>query len=332
MPLTRRLRALLLLVMLTASAPAAATVTCSATMTNVSFGTVDPLGALVNTTATINYQCTYSAGVLGNLYGVFARLCFSVGTGMQGSTVVPRQMTNPSGDTMNYQLYRDAARTQVLGSVDTPGVSPIGADVYFTILGVGTTQTGTATVYGQVPAGQTGLGVGTYGSAFTGANTKLSFRYNEALLSLGVFPPDCGTANNGTFAFNAGALVVPACTVGAGLHDFGGVSGLLAGNTDATSAISLRCTYRAPWQVGLDNGQNASGQVRRMTGPGGLVTYELYRNTTRSQRWGNTLNTDTFTGTGTGTTQNLTVYGRVPAQSPRAAGVYTDTIVVTVTY
>jgi spore coat protein U-like protein len=62
------------------------------------------------------------------------------------------------------------------------------------------------------------------------------------------------------------------------------------------------------------------------------ITYELYRNSARTQRWGNTLNTDTVTGTGNGNIQNLSVYGRVPAQTTPNAGTYTDVVVVTVTY
>lgn len=333
MPL-RRLptMACLLVLALFWSGVAPALTTCSATMTHLTFGPVDPLGGLVDTTATINYQCTYSSGLLGNLYGVYARLCMSIGSGAQGSGVQPRQMISGSGDAMMFQIYRDATRTQVWGSVDTPGTPPLQRDLQFTILGVGTTQTGTATVYGRVPAGQTGLGVGAYSNSFSGIHTRLSFRYNEALLSLGTFPTDCGNANNGSFAFTASASVAPACTVSATTQDFGAVSGLLRTAQDATSTVSLRCTYRAPWQVGLGVGQNAAGSVRRMTGPGGLIDYELYRDLGRTQRWGTTLNVDTVTGTGTGATQSLTVYGRVPAQTPRTAGTYTDTIVVTVTY
>nr|WP_281033880.1 spore coat protein U domain-containing protein [Mesorhizobium sp. M4B.F.Ca.ET.049.02.1.2] len=36
--------------------------------------------------------------------------------------------------------------------------------------------------------------------------------------------------------------------------------------------------------------------------------------------------------TGVGTAQNLTVYGRVPPQTTPSPGVYTDTVIVTVTY
>lgn len=45
-----------------------------------------------------------------------------------------------------------------------------------------------------------------------------------------------------------------------------------------------------------------------------------------------TIGTDTLAGTGNGNVQNLTVYGRVPPQATPAAGVYTDTVAITVTY
>jgi spore coat protein U-like protein len=62
------------------------------------------------------------------------------------------------------------------------------------------------------------------------------------------------------------------------------------------------------------------------------TTYSVYRNSGHSQVWGNTTGTDTQSGTGTGSSQSLTVYGRVPSQTTPPPGIYTDTIVVTVTY
>ena len=75
-----------------------------------------------------------------------------------------------------------------------------------------------------------------------------------------------------------------------------------------------------------------SGTTRRMRSAGGqFVSYELYRDSPRNQRWGNTLATDTLAGTGSGNAQSLTVYGRVAPQAP-TVGTYNDTITVTVTY
>ncbi|TSI49490.1 Csu type fimbrial protein, partial [Klebsiella aerogenes] len=88
---------------------------------------------------------------------------------------------------------------------------------------------------------------------------------------------------------------------------FGNVPSPVTANVDRTTDIGLVCTGRTPWQIGLDNGLNASGTVRRMRSAGGqFVSYELYRNSPRSLRWGNTLATDTLAGTGSGTAQSLT--------------------------
>lgn len=41
---------------------------------------------------------------------------------------------------------------------------------------------------------------------------------------------------------------------------------------------------------------------------------------------------DTLSGTGNGTTQTVTVYGRAPAPQLPIAGAYTDTVTVSITY
>jgi spore coat protein U-like protein len=314
---------------------AEATTTCSATMTDLAFGNVDPTGALVNAQATLNYSCTHTGGLLGGLYAAYVRMCFSIGTGSAtGSTYNPRRMTDGSGDPMTFQLYRDAARSQIWGSVDNATYLPLQQDLQFTILANGQVQNGSATLYGQVPAGQTGLGVGSYTDPFTGIHTKFSYAYNEALLGLGTFPATCGTASNGTFPFTARADVQPQCRLTTATDlDFGSVPGLLTTNRDQLSTISTTCTYRTAWQIGLNNGQHAVGSTRRMTGVGSYaVNYELYRDSVRSLRWGTTLNTDTFSGTGSGSVQSVPVYGRVPPQTAVAAGNYSDIITVTVTF
>ena len=84
----------------------------------------------------------------------------------------------------------------------------------------------------------------------------------------------------------------------------------------------------------LDAGLNGGGNInaRRMVLGTGAVGYQLYSNATRTTVWGNTAGSNTVAGSGTGATQNYTVYGLVPAQTTPAAGTYQDTITVTVTY
>lgn len=318
---------------LTFSGTAHATTTCSATMTDLNFGTVNPSGSLVNTSATLNYTCTFNA-TLGALYVDNITACFSIGSGSQGSSLTPRVMKDANNDAMSFQIYTDASRSLVWGSLLAGGITP--PQVTLQISGNGT-QSGSLTVYGQVPAGQTTLGAGNYSSVFTGANAQMNYAYNEDFLGLGGKPTSCsnGATGAGTdgFAFNASANVQQQCKITATTDlAFGQAPGLLTGNVDQTSTISLTCGLNTSWQVGLDNGQNANGNTRRMILGGNYVTYELYRDTNRTLRWGNTLNTDTRSGTGTGTAQTLTVYGRVPPQTATPGVNYADKITVTVTY
>lgn len=116
--------------------------------------------------------------------------------------------------------------------------------------------------------------------------------------------------------------------------DFG-TKGVLDAATDQTSTIGVQCTTGQTYNVGLSAGagSGATTAVRKMTGPGAAtINYSLYRDTARTLLWGVTIGTDTLAGTGNGDVQNLTVYGRVPSQVTPAAGVYTDTVAITVTY
>jgi len=114
-----------------------------------------------------------------------------------------------------------------------------------------------------------------------------------------------------------------------------GNTGVIQAAITSTSSINVQCTNTTPYNIGLNAGAatGASVTTRRMTsGAGATVAYELYRDTGRTQNWGNTVGSDTVAGTGNGAIQTLTVYGRVPAQNTPAAGSYADTVQVTVTY
>ena len=96
----------------------------------------------------------------------------------------------------------------------------------------------------------------------------------------------------------------------------------------------MSCTNTTPYNIGLDAGTGSGATVatRKMTSGGATVSYSLYSDSAHATVWGNTIGTDAVAGTGNGTGQNYTVYGRVPPQTTPAPGTYTDTITVTVTY
>jgi spore coat protein U-like protein len=56
----------------------------------------------------------------------------------------------------------------------------------------------------------------------------------------------------------------------------------------------------------------------KMTGPAsGLLSHSLFSRPSRTLNWGQTVGSDTVTGTGNGAVQTLTVDGQTPAGLPR---------------
>ncbi|WP_363799605.1 spore coat U domain-containing protein [Lysobacter firmicutimachus] len=334
----RTLVALALLWLSLSIAPAArAATTCSASMTDLNFAPSN--GGVVDATATLTVTCsTFGLSLLANAK---VNMCVSIFSGTDGGgTLNPRRMINSFGDPLQMQLYTDAGRSAIWGArgnATVPNFLPLQFNYSVPVLGGN--QTLTATLYGRIPA-QSGLNAGTYLNRFTAAaDTKIEFRYDEVLLGNATMPTSCtagGSAGtSSSFPFTVNGSVPNACTLTpkpVPALGFGSTPGFITGNIDQTTSIGLVCTGRTPWQIGLNNGLHASGNVRRMAnGSGQFVPYELYRDGGRSQRWGNTLNSDTLSGTGSGTGQSLTVYGRVAPQTA-TVGSYSDTITVLVTY
>lgn len=339
-PMMRLLRgcspAMLALALLLSPRSEAAT-TCSASMTNLQFGASDPFSGWSNVTATISYTCS-SSGLLGlGLLGAKVRMCFAIDDGAQGGgTLDPRRMLN-GATPLNFRLHKDAARTQVWGTRgDAYGAVGVDLEVPVT-LGSGSAN-GTLTVYGSVPANQTSVVPGAYSNSFSGGETELRYRYNEGLLGLSSYPASCTSGGadggSGTFAFTASATVNARCNPSFAVQnlDFG-TRGLLTTTIDTGGSVSPQCTNTTPYRIGLDNGQNAVGNTRRMRSTANkYVTYELYRDNGRTQRWGNTEFVDTVSGTGNGSAQGTPIYGRVAPQATPSAGSYSDTVTVTVYY
>jgi spore coat protein U-like protein len=149
------------------------------------------------------------------------------------------------------------------------------------------------------------------------------------VLGLATRPAVAATA---TTTFGVTATVQSTCLVSATALAFGTYTGALA---TSTSTVSVTCTNTTPYNVGLSAGlaTGATVTTRQMTGPASaLLNYAMFSNSTRTTNWGQTVGTDTVTGTGNGAAQALTVYGQVTAGQFVAPGAYTDTITATVTY
>ena len=147
-------------------------------------------------------------------------------------------------------------------------------------------------------------------------------------------------ATTTTTTFTVSITLTATCTITSATALTFPPSTILNAAVPGQSAITVICSSGTGYNIGLDAGLGSGATVaaRKMTNSGNTVTYSLYRDTNHTQVWGNTIGTDTVSGSGDGQAagQTYQVYGLVPAQTtpPAAAGgtTYSDTITVTVTY
>ncbi|MDP9195491.1 MAG: spore coat U domain-containing protein [Pseudomonadota bacterium] len=138
-----------------------------------------------------------------------------------------------------------------------------------------------------------------------------------------------------TNTFNVTANVSSECAVSAATLAFGTYSITASSPDDATSTITVTCTNGTDWDVSLNGGGTGLILARLMSGTGNplnLLGYQLYTSAGRTTVWGDGLLGSQVSGTGTGSAQSLTVYGRIPAGQAVASDSYTDTVTVAVTY
>lgn len=155
----------------------------------------------------------------------------------------------------------------------------------------------------------------------------------SAMLALAASGAALPATRTATFTVNAN-LVSDCTIVSAPNLDFGTIGVQNVAYT-GNSTLTVECTPGTAYTVGLDAGSVSGSSVatRYLDGPGGKMSFSLYRDAAFTQVWGVTPGSDTNGGTGTGSTQNYTIYGRIfGMQTTRAPGTYTSTVTVTITY
>lgn len=123
---------------------------CSTVTANtISFGAYNPLSkAAVDKNGNIGVTCTNGTPFTVDL---------NAGSGKNAS-YAERKLTGPKGAVINYNLYSDSSHSTVWG--DGKGKSGV-------VNGTGTGSVVNETVYGQIPAGQSGAVAGDYTDTVT---------------------------------------------------------------------------------------------------------------------------------------------------------------------
>lgn len=142
-------------------------------------------------------------------------------------------------------------------------------------------------------------------------------------------------AQTPTATISLRAMIAPACAAGSldyGVLDFGS-HGSLSNQVEASSSvgggtIQVTCVNGLSYSIRLDGGLYGNGTQRYMrSAAGAAISYQLFGDAQFNVPWnvGIALNQ-----TGTGSLQQIPLYGRVPAQTTPAAGTYSDIVRVTV--
>lgn len=164
-------------------------------------------------------------------------------------------------------------------------------------------------------------------------------KYLVAPVAAGIMLAVAGAAQaeSKNASFTVSATVAKACTIDANNMDMGTWSG--TGNLDGTTTVTVKCTNGTSYNVALDNGTNGTSTADRKLGDGAeRLSYNLYRDSGRTQVWGSTIGTDTVSGSGNGMAtaneRNIDVFARIAQADLLAAkpGTYTDSVTATITY
>lgn len=168
---------------------------------------------------------------------------------------------------------------------------------------------------------------------------NIRFTYKAAILALlsTAAAQPAFAAGSTSDTLDVSATVTSNCTVSAGTVAFGNVDVTTGAAVDGTGTIAVTCTSGTAWSAAADagSGTGATLDTRKMVNGANLLNYALYTDEARSNVWGDAADANTvkISGTGNGTAQSSTIYGRVLAnQNSLPAGAYADTVTVTVTY
>ncbi len=312
---------------------------CNISFSDLAFGEVPTLSpAPVDSQMTLQYRCNAGAEELDQ--GSTVTLCISINSGSTTHySSEPSGVRKLSNDQryMAYDLFTDAARSRVWGSNfdGAFGMPPPTLQLSLATSngGGGVTAAGSRTIFGRVFGHQSGLSVGAYTALFGAGQVQAVYDFSHRL-------PDCSalTSNDqlteGGFAVSA--QVAGQCTVNTTAMNFDAVSGVEV-EASATAALAVLCATDTPYQISLGpgTGTGATAARRKMTHEGGgllSLEYSLYQDANYSQVWGQTADLDTVSAIANGSLQNIVVYGKVPRQVAPLPGVYSDTVVVTVSF
>lgn len=266
------------------------------------FGAYSVFGS-ASATASTSFEFTCNPNTIATL---------TLSRGTQSSSFSPRTMSDGTGETIDYNLFLDAAGTRIFGD----GTS--GSELV-TFASAPQNKTYAANIYGGLWP-QQDASVGVYNDFIT------------ATLSW-----DQPKAGSSTLTLTVRAEVIPECQTTAATLSFGTYQPIGTHATaplDNQTALNVYCTRKAVATIAMSGGTYAAGAQRRMrSASNDFLGYDLFSNSGMSAIWDGTntvsvTSASKFTPLGGG----VPLYGRIPAGQDVSAGTYQDTVQALVNY
>jgi spore coat protein U-like protein len=151
-----------------------------------------------------------------------------------------------------------------------------------------------------------------------------------AMLSMMVTAQSARAATD-TAQLSVTATVESGCALTGGSLDFGTYVSGQTSDLDVNGTIGYSNCGPGTLTFELDDGLQFSGSSRQMSSTSDDLQYEIYRDANRSARWGAGSDAQQVQLFSTSNSQ-ITVYGRIPANQAAAAGSYSDTVTITLTF
>jgi spore coat protein U-like protein len=125
------------------------------------------------------------------------------------------------------------------------------------------------------------------------------------------------------------------CTIGTTSVAFGAYNVFSTTARDSTGTVWVQCTLGATVSISLGRGASSTFTPRTLTGTGGSLSYNLFKEAARTNIWGDgsaggALPVSVTVTANTRLTR--TIYGRIPASQDVGIGSYADSVVATVNF
>jgi spore coat protein U-like protein len=111
----------------------------------------------------------------------------------------------------------------------------------------------------------------------------------------------------------------------------------VVGNVQVSCSLTGILSQLVSYDISLSTGTSTSYAPRKMVNGANWLIYNLYKDASKSVIWGNGISgtsivSDRYLVELLTTVRNYAIYGQIPAGQNVPAGIYSDTIVVTVNY